>query len=156
MKVECKQPFIPDNTEVEFSRIFIKGQSFMMHQIRRMVGLVIAIMRGLVEPYIIAHAMEKERICVPQAPGLGLVLEKVHYERYNQKYGNDGMHESLEFDKEHEKAEAFYLRNIMSTIIDTELNDRSMCSWMKELGHHSFTDQATIINNEEDTGNVSD
>ncbi|KAG5680661.1 hypothetical protein PVAND_010155 [Polypedilum vanderplanki] len=155
IKVECKQPYIPDGTEVEFSKIIIKGQSFMMHQIRRMVGLVIAIMKGFAEPYLIAHAMQKEKFNVPQAPGLGLVLEKVHYERYNKKYAEDGVHESLEFKDEDAVAEEFYMRNIMSTIIETELKERSMQSWIKGLLHHSFSAEAAE-NNEEDGGNTSD
>lgn len=154
MKIECPAPFIPDNTEVEFARIKVKGQSFMMHQIRRMVGLVIAIMKGYAEHFTVAHAMEKERMNIPQAPGLGLVLEKVHYERYNKKYGNDGMHEVLEFKDEDAMVEDFYQKNILSTIINTELDEKPMLAWVKGLKHHSFTAQEE--NNEEDTGNVSD
>lgn len=159
MKLECKQPFVPENTEVEFSRLFVKGQSFMMHQIRRMVGMVIAIMKGYAEPYIIAHAMHNEKINVPQAPGLGLVLERVHYERYNKKYGSDGMHQALDFKEEDALCEDFYSNSIVSTIIETELKDREMLAWVKGLNHHSFTgeDAETTANNgEEDTGNASD
>jgi tRNA pseudouridine38-40 synthase len=121
-----------------------------------MIGLVIAIMKGYTEPYIIAHAMHKERISMPQAPGLGLVLEQVHYERYNKKYGEDGVHEALEFKEENEKAEAFYLKNIMSTIIETELKEKSMEIWIKDLERHSFAENAEAEANEEDTGNASD
>lgn len=154
MKLECPPPFIPDNSEVEFAKIQVKGQSFMMHQIRRMVGLVIAIMKGYAEPFTVAHAMERERMNIPQAPGLGLVLEKVHYERYNKKYGNDGMHELLEFKEEDPLVEEFYHKNILSTIINTELNEKPMLTWIKKLKNHSFTGEAE--NNEEDTGNTSD
>lgn len=79
MSFECEQPYVPDNTEVEFARLKITGQSFMMHQIRRMVGLVIAIMRGYVDSELLTRALEKERRSIPQAPGLGLVLDNVHY-----------------------------------------------------------------------------
>lgn len=154
MKLECPPPFLPDNSEVEFARIKVKGQSFMMHQIRRMVGLVVAIMKGYAEPFKIAHAMERERMNIPQAPGLGLVLEKVHYERYNRKYGSDGMHEKLEFTDEEQMVENFYQKHILSTIINTELNAKPMLAWVKGLKNHSFTAQEE--NNEEDTGNTSD
>ncbi|RWS02539.1 tRNA pseudouridine synthase A-like protein, partial [Dinothrombium tinctorium] len=45
VSVICGQPFIKDG--IEFIIVEVKGQSFMMHQIRKMIGLAIAIMRGL-------------------------------------------------------------------------------------------------------------
>jgi tRNA pseudouridine38-40 synthase len=134
----CEQPFIPDNTEIEFARLKIKGQSFMMHQIRKMVGLVIAIMRGYKEPSIIEQAVRKEKLLVPQAPGLGLVLDSVHYDRYNERYGGDGQHETLTWEAENEAVEDFFQTKIMSTIIDTELKEESMNRWIGRLKTHEY------------------
>jgi len=41
---KCSDPFIKN--DYEFAVIKVKGQSFMLHQIRKMVGLVIAVVRG--------------------------------------------------------------------------------------------------------------
>jgi len=38
------------------------------------------------------------QVDVPKAPGLGLVLDRVHYDGYNKKYGGDGLHEELCWD----------------------------------------------------------
>lgn len=138
MSFECEQPFIPDNTEVEFARLRITGQSFMMHQIRKMVGLVISIMRGYKTPAIIEQAVQKDRLLVPQAPGLGLVLDNVHYTRYNERYGSDGHHEALTFAEENEAVEEFFRNNIMSTIIETELKDEPMKRWIGRLKLHEY------------------
>ena len=32
---------------------------------------------------------------MPKAPGLGLILNQVHYDGYNKKYGSDGLHEAI-------------------------------------------------------------
>lgn len=156
MSFECPQPFVPDNTEVEFARLKVKGQSFMMHQIRRMVGLVIAIMRGHVESFVIAHAFEREKFPVPQAPGLGLVLEKTHYDRYNKRYGND--HAQIDFSKNEPQIEDFFHEKIMANIINTELKERLMLGWVKGLRHHSFTEVPDPDKEEskDEAGNVSD
>ena len=35
---------------------------------------------------------------IPKAPGLGLMLDKVHYDRYNKRFGNDGIHDPIDWD----------------------------------------------------------
>ena len=49
----------------------------MLHQIRKMVGLAIAIVRGITEVDLISKAWEANKLDIPVAPGLGLVLEEV-------------------------------------------------------------------------------
>lgn len=61
------------------------GVSFLLHQIRKMVGLVIAIRRGLASTDFISRALTKEYAYLPIAPGLGLVLEDQHFDYYNKK-----------------------------------------------------------------------
>ena len=65
----------------------------MLHQIRKMVGLAIAVLRGLTTSDVINKAWGKDRVDVPIAPSLGLVLEEPHYDKYNLRYGSDGIHE---------------------------------------------------------------
>lgn len=55
----------------------VKGQSFMLHQIRKMVGMTIAVARGLATIDTLHKAWKTERLDLPVAPGLGLVLEEV-------------------------------------------------------------------------------
>lgn len=157
MSFECPTPFVPDNTEVEFARLKITGQSFMMHQIRKMVGLVIAIMRGYKAPETISLALKQERVNIPQAPGLGLVLDRIHYTRYNERYGEDGVHEKLLFEAEDDKVEEFFKKNIVTNILETELKSKNMHEWVKTLDIHSFDVKEKQPDDEEETiGNNSD
>jgi tRNA pseudouridine38-40 synthase len=156
MSFQCEQPFVPDNTEIEFVRLKIKGQSFMMHQIRKMVGLVIAVVKGYKNPDIIEQAVRKEKMLIPQAPGLGLVLDNVHYERYNERYGSDGHHEILTFEKENEAVEEFFKNKIMSTIIETELKEESMKRWLGRLKIHEYEKDEAEKDNSDKEGYMSD
>jgi tRNA pseudouridine38-40 synthase len=62
------------------------GQSFMLHQIRRMVGLVVIVMLGLLEESIIPKSLSLQyRTIVPQAPGVNLMLEKMDFATYDNK-----------------------------------------------------------------------
>ncbi|CAI8054457.1 tRNA pseudouridine synthase A [Geodia barretti] len=63
--------------KVEFMTLKVKGQSFMIHQIRKMVGLVIAIVRGFAPETTLVEAFQNGKVDIPRAPALGLLLENV-------------------------------------------------------------------------------
>ena len=60
------------------------GMSFMLHQIRKMIALVIAIRQGLASINFIPQALSRDHASLPIAPGLGLVLENQHFDNYNR------------------------------------------------------------------------
>ncbi len=103
--MSCGEPFM--RQEAEFAVITVRGQSFMMHQIRKMVGLVIAVVKGYVDEGVIERSWGEDKVDVPKAPGLGLVLERVHFDRYNKRFGGDGIHETLEWTEEEENHRCF-------------------------------------------------
>lgn len=140
MSFECSEPFVMGNGEkkIEFLVARVKGQSFMLHQIRKMIGLAIAVMRGFVDRSGITRAFGTERLDVPIAPGLGLLLEEVHYERYNKKYGGDGVHETLKWDELNDEITSFKKEFIYPRIITTELEAKSMFDWLSTLPIHTF------------------
>ena len=55
----------------------VKGQSFMLHQIRKMIGMAIAVVRGDADESVITDSWNTDRIDIPRAPGLGLMLDEV-------------------------------------------------------------------------------
>ncbi|XP_058450001.1 pseudouridylate synthase 1 homolog [Malaya genurostris] len=138
MSFECEVPFVPESKTVEFATIKIKGQSFMLHQIRKMVGLMLAVVRGITPAETIIKAFDEVRYGIPTAPGLGLVLSRIHYEKYNVRYGEDGCHEKLDFEKEEDQIQDFFRKHIASTIVETELKTNSMVDWVETLLIHSF------------------
>lgn len=147
-QMSCGQPFI--RSDNEFAEIIVRGQSFMMHQIRKMIGLVIAVIKGYASESVMERSWGKEKVDVPKAPGLGLVLEKVHFDRYNKRFGGDGLHERLEWDKEEEAIKAFKEMHIYPTITETECQEGSMISWMATLPVHEFEATATASGENKD------
>lgn len=144
----CGEPFICSNTE--FAVITVRGQSFMLHQIRKMIGLVIAVIKGYAKEEVIERSWGKDKVDVPKAPGLGLVLERVHFDRYNKRFGGDGLHERLEWDREEEAIKAFKEAHIYPTIVETECQEGSMVSWMSTLPIHDFEATATDTRDNKD------
>lgn len=132
----CEKAFVDDG--LEFAVIKVKGQSFMLHQIRKMIGLVLAIVRGLAPPEIIEKSYQEAKLDIPRAPGLGLVLEAVHYDCYNRRWGNDGLHEPLDFEECKDKIEQFKHKHIFPNIIVREKYSKSMLQWLATLPLHSY------------------
>ncbi|XP_072456872.1 pseudouridylate synthase 1 homolog isoform X2 [Notamacropus eugenii] len=150
MEMHCEAPFVREG--MEFAVIKVKGQSFMMHQIRKMIGLVIAVTKGYVPESVMERSWGEEKVDIPKAPGLGLVLERVHFEQYNRRFGNDGLHEPLDWVEEEEKMTVFKEQYIYPTIIKTEMEEHSMTSWLNTLPNHDF--DAGCLEAKADAGNA--
>nr|CAH7718295.1 unnamed protein product [Callosobruchus chinensis] len=153
MSFVCEAPFIRNN--VEFAILKVHGQSFMMHQIRKMVGLLLATVRGLATEDILQDSFKFEKINIPRAPGLGLVLEFVHYDRYNNRYGADGMHEKLTWEEVEGEVNDFREKYIFPTIIEKEVNEKQMVEWInRKLSRHSYEEEE--IESDEEVGGGDD
>ncbi|XP_067615117.1 pseudouridylate synthase 1 homolog [Eurosta solidaginis] len=137
MSFTCTEPFTTPQG-IEFVTLKVKGQSFMLHQIRKMVGLAIAITRGNTTATTLERALTEERLDLPMAPGLGLVLDTVHYERYNNRYGSDGIHAPLLWTKQEDEIKEFIERYIYANIYETEHKERPMLEWIETLSLHSY------------------
>ncbi|KAM7360490.1 pseudouridine synthase 1 isoform 1-T1 [Cochliomyia hominivorax] len=137
MSFTCSQPFTSPQG-VEFVTVKVKGQSFMLHQIRKMVGLTIAIVRGHTDCGTLERAFTEERLDLPMAPGLGLVLDTVHYERYNDRYGQDGIHNPLTWEKQEPEIIEFIEKKIFDNIYRTEYEQKPLMEWLETLALHSY------------------
>ncbi|CAG5120163.1 unnamed protein product, partial [Candidula unifasciata] len=73
IKFECSEPYVREG--IEFVTLEVKGQSFMLHHIRKMIGLTVAILRGYCGESTIDASWGPDKVDIPKAPGLGLVLE---------------------------------------------------------------------------------
>ena len=94
--------------------------------------------RGHASKEVITQSWDALRIDIPRAPGLGLMLDEIHFERYNKKFANDGIHEGLTWTDIHDEIEAFKDDYIFPEMIVGE-KELSMFEWLKVLPQHSFT-----------------
>ncbi|KAA6384190.1 MAG: putative tRNA pseudouridylate synthase [Streblomastix strix] len=62
---------------VPMVEIQIVGQSFIFHQIRKMIGTIIAVVRGVAPADFIDLAFSEREVPVPLAPSTGLFLERI-------------------------------------------------------------------------------
>jgi tRNA pseudouridine38-40 synthase len=140
MSIKCDSAFTYEfrDDNVEFLTIYIKGQSFMLHQIRKMIGMTIAIIRGFCYKSDIQKSFEKYRMDVPRAPGLGLLLEQVHFDKYDKKYAKT--HATLNDwgEEVEQKIQEIRKEIILPEILKAECETQSMMQWLTTLQNHTF------------------
>jgi tRNA pseudouridine38-40 synthase len=73
-----------DPKALEFIHFFLKGQSFLYNQIRKMIGVIIQVFRGELDDQFMLNTLKNNNVNVALAPGDGLLLEKVGYDKYNE------------------------------------------------------------------------
>lgn len=110
-------PVIINGTE--WLSLKVHGQSFMMHQIRKMVAMVALIVRCGCDPQRIVDSYGPTKIAIPKAPGLGLLLERPVFDGYNKKASdNDKKH--INFDNYAKEIGEFKQREIYDRIFREE------------------------------------
>lgn len=107
----------------EWLSLKVHGQSFMMHQIRKMVGLAALIVRAGCPVERIDETLREDVVGIPKAPGLGLLLERPVFESYNEKVGTKFERESIDFGKFDKEIEEFKKNEIYERIFAEEEKD---------------------------------
>ena len=111
-------PIIINNTE--WLSLKVHGQSFMMHQIRKMVGLATLMVRCGTPIERIAESYEKTKMAIPKAPGLGLLLERPVFFNYNRRAREVLNKEEIDFDKYEAEMDKFKEEQIYTRIFEVE------------------------------------
>ncbi|KAL9326098.1 hypothetical protein ACSQ67_006743 [Phaseolus vulgaris] len=138
---------------IEFVKCEVVGQSFMLHQIRKMMGLAVAIMRNCAPESLINKALQQDvNINVPTAPEVGLYLDECFFSSYNQKWKDS--HEELSMKAYEKEAEEFKMKYIYSHISFTEQKEGTVALWLHSLNHRNYPD-LRVVNEEAITDNKS-
>eukprot|EP00477_Mikrocytos_mackini_P002488 GAHX01002795.1.p1 GENE.GAHX01002795.1~~GAHX01002795.1.p1 ORF type:complete len:321 (-),score=59.82 GAHX01002795.1:47-1009(-) len=74
----------------DFTEVKLKGVSFMKHQIRKMVGLVLCVIHFGLEDEKLEASLTEQRVLVPKAPSQGLYLYRLRFlNLYDRKFNSD-------------------------------------------------------------------
>ncbi|WYZ40871.1 hypothetical protein EsH8_IV_001212 [Colletotrichum jinshuiense] len=106
--------------DTEWVSLKVHGQSFMMHQIRKMVGMASLVVRCGTPLERMKESYGPTRIAIPKAPGLGLLLERPVFDAYNRRAKDNFGKETIDFSKYDEKLQAFKDKQIYQRIFEVE------------------------------------
>lgn len=121
-KIKVSDPFVIGAAKTEWVSIKIHGQSFMLHQIRKMISMAALIARCGTPVERIGQAYGPQKINIPKAPALGLLLESPVFETYNARLEKFG-YEPIDFSKYQEEMDAFKMKHIYDKIYKEEVDE---------------------------------
>jgi tRNA pseudouridine38-40 synthase len=135
LSLSTSKPFLKSNRE--WISIKIHGQSFMLHQIRKMVSLVVLMIRTRTLKKLITEAYGDMRINVPKAPALGLLLERPIFQEYNRTMEDKEGRDQIDFEKFKDEIVEFKQKWIYDAINRDEEADGHFGLWLKGIDRAS-------------------
>ena len=129
MEIKAQRTIIMD--DIEFVEFFIKGQSFLYNQIRKMIGMIIHVIRKNLPTEVIQNSFKENLFITPLAPGDGLMLGKVCYDRYNKVKMKDT--DCVELPETDEGLIEDFKLVLLKYISQDELKDNIFINWLKKL-----------------------
>ncbi|KAF2150650.1 hypothetical protein K461DRAFT_229557 [Myriangium duriaei CBS 260.36] len=128
-------PILIDGTE--WLSLKVHGQSFMMHQIRKMVSMATLLVRcGADAPLRITQSYGKDRWSIPKVPGLGLLLERPVFDSYNNTQAAKFGKEKLDFGKYEDKIEEFKRESIYKRIYEEEASANTFHQFFNHIDNY--------------------
>ncbi|EAW06346.1 pseudouridine synthase PUS2 [Aspergillus clavatus NRRL 1] len=121
----------------EWLSLKVHGQSFMMHQIRKMVAMATMLVRAGGDPARIVESYGPTKIAVPKAPGLGLLLERPIFDGYNKKATTTLGKDPIDFSKYEKEINEFKQREIYDRIFREEEQANAFSVFFNHIDHFS-------------------
>lgn len=127
-----RDPLVRNGTE--WLSLKVHGQSFMMHQIRKMVAMATMLVRSGGNLDVIPESYTNTKISIPKAPGLGLLLERPIFNSYNERIVKaDAPKKPIDFSKHDDQIEEFKQREIYTRIFDEEAKVNAFSNFFNHL-----------------------
>ncbi|SCV01220.1 LAMI_0G10088g1_1 [Lachancea mirantina] len=121
-EIKVSDPFVIGECKTEWVSIKIHGQSFMLHQIRKMISMATLVTRCSCPADRITESYGAQKINIPKAPALGLLLECPVYEGYNKRLQEFG-YAPINFDEYQNEMDAFKMKYIYDKIYQEEVDE---------------------------------
>ncbi|EOO01390.1 putative trna pseudouridine synthase protein [Phaeoacremonium minimum UCRPA7] len=123
--------------DTEWLSLKVHGQSFMMHQIRKMVAMAVMCVRYGAPISRITDSYEPRNISIPKAPGLGLLLERPVFENYNKRATDDLGKATIDFSRYDKQIQEFKDKEIYTRMWDVEEKENSFHIFFNQLDNFS-------------------
>lgn len=138
----CGTPFLDtkEDPPIEWLSLRVHGQSFMLHQIRKMVGFIVLLMKcgkqDQLDLFDLAFS-PSSKLNIPKVPGLGLLLERCFFDSYNTN-PNCAHTKPISFDQFDAQIESFKQAQIYPQMLQQEREQMEFWNWLGCIQDHSY------------------
>ncbi|OTB17792.1 hypothetical protein K445DRAFT_315543 [Daldinia sp. EC12] len=122
--------------DTQWLSLKVHGQSFMMHQIRKMVGMAVLVTRCATPLTRIDESYGPVRISIPKAPSLGLLLERPVFESYNKRAREQYNLAELDFGNYEKEIQEFKDEHIYRRIFELEEKENSFHTFFHQIDNY--------------------
>lgn len=128
-----------DEEKSQWLSMKVHGQSFMMHQIRKMVGMITLLVRCGSDLSTLDNSLTAERYSIPKVPGLGLLLERPVFDSYNDLQAVKHGREKLDFSKFETEMSEFKEQEIYQRIFREEEEKNEFAKFFNHVDNFKET-----------------
>ncbi|ORX62110.1 pseudouridine synthase [Hesseltinella vesiculosa] len=122
--ITVSDPFLPMPLGDQWLSVKLYGQSFMLHQIRKMIAMAMLTIRTQTPLPVIAESLShKALINIPKAPASGLLLDHPVFRWYNEKIDTQ-LRQPIDFDLYKDQMQTFKKTWIDQQIFETEAKEK--------------------------------
>lgn len=146
LSVEAGEPYSLSQNGVLYVSVFLHGQSFVLYQIRKMIGLALAIFSGVVPEETMEVALSPHvRMTTPTAPPMFLLLDDLDFSAYDTGVGKNLAH-PINVDGRALAMKSSFKQAMIYREIDRENSEyQFMAAWMLSLRENNRYDKARIL-----------
>ncbi|KAI7872705.1 pseudouridine synthase [Spinellus fusiger] len=147
LNIEASDPLYIGTTE--WVSVKLHGQSFMLHQIRKMISMALLVVRTGTPLSIIESSFHTDRINIPKAPAVGLLLERPVFDSFNKSLlskQNANIRDPITFDNI-KGVDSFKQAWIYKTIFESEAEERGFDTFLRSFDSH-FGNDFKYLNSE--------
>ncbi|KAI0343284.1 pseudouridine synthase [Trametopsis cervina] len=143
-KIEIADPVVHGPTE--WIAVMFHGQSFMLHQVRKMMTALVLCCRTNTPPEIMDELYGPRNVFVPKMPALGLLLEYPIFDNYNKRVtekvdpSDPDYRRPVDFESYREKIDAFKQEHIYSRMRAIEDQGGVFDAWIRSLDKYNGND----------------
>ncbi|MDP2435579.1 MAG: tRNA pseudouridine(38-40) synthase TruA, partial [archaeon] len=137
----CSAPFSIDG--VEFVTLTVKGNSFVLHHIRKMTALIVCVFRDNAPLEVVEASFQPHPVYIPMAPAAGLVLRQCHFDLFFKDRAVAHL-KKLDFPEHQHLIEAFKLNILMPEIVEQLRDGTEFNEWLKVIAGFPIPYQEVI------------
>lgn len=142
INIEVEEPVIIN--DIEWLKIKIHGQSFMLHQIRKMIAMAVLSCRYNCSKDLMLETFTDKRFNIPKAPPLGLYLNHPVFEVANMKLEKNG-HAQIDYTRFEEQMANLQKDHIYDKIYNVEVKENIYSAFFQFVDGFKFNTEISEL-----------